>query len=674
MLDPQQNLNADAERITKLRNEIAFHDHLYYVLDAPVLPDADYDAMYRELQALEAAHPELLTPESPTQRVSGAPLAAFEQVTHTVPMLSIDNAMDAAQAEAFVLRIAAELGVDPETLEFQAEPKYDGLSCSLVYEHGLLVQAATRGDGLVGENVTAQIRTIRNVPLSLLHRFQHSAPPARLEIRGEVLMPKKAFDRLNTELAAKEGKLFVNPRNAAAGSVRQLDPAITANRGLAFYAYGMGEYPGFIATQADLLAILAFLGFSVSASARTVIGVTGIMDHFEYMVQQRPHLEFDIDGVVFKLNAMVHQQKLGWVTRTPRWAIAYKFPAEEKSTELLAIDIQVGRTGTCTPVARLSPVFVGGVTVTNATLHNEDELLRKDVRVGDRVVVRRAGDVIPEVVRYVPDEAHTARATFVMPTTCPVCGSPVHREADSATHRCTGGLACQAQRLYAVTHFASRLAMNIDGMGEQVASVLLNTKLITKPSDLYSLTQEQLQSLPRFAEKSATNKLEAIQASRNPTLRKFIFALGIPGVGDGTAKRLATAFGTFAKVQAATDAELMAVPDVGPDTTAKILAFFSNADNALEVARLVSAVHPQEEAKLEGGTLVGKTLVLTGTLSIPREEYVAQIEAAGGKVSGSVSAKTSAVVAGESAGSKLTKAQSLGVPVWTEAELVTALR
>ncbi len=659
-----------ARELQALRAALAHHNRCYYELDAPEVSDAEYDALFRRARLLETAHPELADPASPTLRVGGAAIAAFAPVRHARPMLSIDNAMNAAEAGAFVERVAAQLRTEPDALVFCAEPKYDGLSCSLVYEHGHLVRAATRGDGETGENVTEQARTIARLPLQLA-----SAAP-RIEVRGEVLMARADFERLNAEQLARAARPFVNPRNAAAGSLRLADARETARRPLQFFAYGLGPCEGFEtpATQSETLAMLERLGFVVSAHRAQVRGLSGVQAFFERMASEREALAYDIDGVVFKLDATDAQAALGWTARTPRWAIAYKFPPQEARTTLAGIDVQVGRTGVLTPVARLAPVFVGGATVANVTLHNLDEIERLDARVGDTVVVRRAGDVIPELVRVVLEDdaeraAHAGRACFAMPERCPVCAAPVQREAERAAHRCTGGLACVAQRLFALTHFGSRAAMDIEGLGEATARVLLDAGLVRTPADLYRLTVEALADLPRFGPKSAENLVAAIAGSRAAPLPRLIYALGIPTVGEQTARDLAKAFGSIEALRTASDEQLLAVPNLGPVTVASIRAFVRANGTALDA--LLTEVHPAPTSLAPGvdSPVTGKTFVLTGTLTVSRETARGWIEAAGGKVAGSVSKATFAVVAGEAAGSKLERARALGVTVWDEAQL-----
>lgn len=652
----------------RLMESVAYHAHRYYVLDQPEISDAEYDVLFRKLQAFEEEHPELASQNSPTRRVGGAVLAQFASVTHAVPMLSIDNAMDAAEASAFVLRTAAALGVEPDSLSFFQEPKYDGLSCSLVYENGSLTVAATRGDGFTGENVTAQVRTIRNVPLHI----EQLADVPRFEVRGEVLMTKADFRRINEEQLAAGEKTFVNPRNAAAGSLRQLDAQMTARRRLRFFAYGFGacepqgQLPG---TQAERIALLRSLRFEVSPMARLVQGKVGVLQAFDEMARVRKDLPFEIDGVVFKLDSIAHQDKVGWNSRVPRWAIAYKFPPEEVTTTLLGIDIQVGRTGPLTPVARLAPVFVGGVTVANVTLHNLDQIRRLDLRIGDTVVVRRAGDVIPEIVKMVPERRPENAGVFDMPQHCPVCGSHVHKEADKAVYRCTGGLKCGAQRLFAVTHFASRLAMDIDGLGESRVAQLIEAGLVQRPSSLWALRVEQLSELDGWGKSSATKLVEAVQGKKHPELHRLIYALGIPGVGESTAKELARFFKSWGAFSHANEAALLSVPDLGPITTSNVLEFLGDEGNAEEASALARLLEPKDVQVVEaaGASLEGKTFVITGTLSAPRESFKERIEAAGGKVAGSVSKKTNYLLAGAEAGSKLAKAQELGVSVLDEA-------
>ena len=668
----------NVERAQHLRAEIARYDHHYYVLDAPLVPDAEYDRLFRELQALEVAHPELQTPDSPTLRVGGAVLAAFAPVRHTVPMLSIrtETDVEASGAFAFDARIRRELRLtelDPP-IEYSAELKFDGLAISLRYEDGLLVRAATRGDGENGEDVTANVRTVGDIPLRLRGE-EARALPRVLEVRGEIYMRRADFLRFNLEAEARGEKTLVNPRNAAAGSIRQLDSKIAATRPLAFFAYGLGEYEGWSIpeTHAGVLDALACFGLPVCAERAVLQGPQALADFHARIGARRGDLPFDIDGVVYKVNRLDLQAELGYVSREPRWAVAHKYPAEEACTEVLGIDIQVGRTGALTPVARLAPVFVGGVTVTNATLHNEDEVRRKDVRVGDTVVVRRAGDVIPEVVRMLPERRPIMAPEFVLPKSCPVCGSHVVRGADEAVARCSGGLFCPAQRKQALLHFAARRAMDIEGLGEKLVEQLVDADIVRTPADLYRLGLLALANLERMAEKSASNLLEAIERSKTTTLARFIFALGIRNVGESTARDLARHFGALDALLEADEAALLAVPDVGPIVAQCLLQFLAEPHNreVIEQLRAAGIVFPEGEGEAaELGPLAGKTLVLTGTLpQLARDEAKALIEAAGGKVSGSVSRKTHYVVAGSEAGSKLAKAQELAVPIIDEAQL-----
>ena len=668
----------NVERAQHLRAEIARYDHHYYVLDAPLVPDAEYDRLFRELQALEAAHPELQTPDSPTLRVGGAVLAAFAPVRHTVPMLSIrtETDVEASGAFAFDARIRRELRLtelDPP-IEYSAELKFDGLAISLRYEDGLLVRAATRGGGENGEDVTANVRTVGDIP-PRLRGEEASALPRVLEVRGEIYMRRADFLRFNLEAEARGETTLANPRNAAAGSIRQLDSKIAATRPLAFFAYGLGEYEGWSIpeTHAGVLDALACFGLPVCAERAVLQGPQALADFHARIGARRGDLPFDIDGVVYKVNRLDLQAELGYVSREPRWAVAHKYPAEEACTEVLGIDIQVGRTGALTPVARLAPVFVGGVTVTNATLHNEDEVRRKDVRVGDTVVVRRAGDVIPEVVRMLPERRPIMAPEFVLPKTCPVCGSHVVRGADEAVARCSGGLFCPAQRKQALLHFAARRAMDIEGLGEKLVEQLVDADIVRTPADLYRLGLFALANLERMAEKSASNLLEAIERSKTTTLARFIFALGIRNVGESTARDLARHFGALDALLEADEAALLAVPDVGPIVAQCLLQFLAEPHNreVIEQLRAAGIVFPEGEGEAaELGPLAGKTLVLTGTLpQLARDEAKALIEAAGGKVSGSVSRKTHYVVAGSEAGSKLAKAQELAVPIIDEAQL-----
>jgi DNA ligase (NAD+) len=670
-------------RAAALRREIERHNYAYYVLDQPLVPDAEYDRLFRELQALEAEHPELVTPDSPTQRVGGKPLDAFPKIRHAVPMLSIRTETDteASGAQAFDTRVRKELGLgesDPP-VEYAAELKFDGLAINLRYEHGVLVQAATRGDGETGEDVTQNIRTVHAIPL----RLNTEAPAAVLEVRGEVFMRRDDFERYNEKQRDACKPTLVNPRNGAAGSIRQLDPAIAAQRPLSFFAYGLGEVQGWALppTHSATLDALENLGVPVCVERITGAGVAALIGFHDDIAARRDRLLFDIDGVVYKVNRLDLQRELGFVTREPRWAVAHKFPAQEQLTTVLGIDVQVGRTGALTPVARLAPVFVGGVTVTNATLHNQDEIDRKDVRVGDAVIVRRAGDVIPEVVATALDRRpvpEPPRFNILKSyPVCPECGSHVVRLEGEAAVRCTGGLYCPAQRKQALLHFAGRRAMDIEGLGDKLVDQLVDRGLVHSPADVYGLGLDTLAGLERMAEKSAANLLAAIEASKRTTLARFIFALGIRNVGETTAKDLARHFGSLDRLLAATEADLLDVRDIGPIVAQSIVQFFAEPHNLEVVNRLRAAgVHWPESTGLQqsAGILAGKTLVLTGTLpTLTRDAVKEKIEAAGGKVAGSVSKKTDYVVAGEEAGSKLAKAQELGVPILDEAGLLVLL-
>ncbi len=678
-----------AERATWLRATLNHHALCYYTLDAPEVPDAEYDRLFRELQALEAAHPELLTPDSPTQRVGGQVLDAFAQVTHRVPMLSIRTETDteASGAEAFDTRIRKELGLTEAdaAVDYVGELKFDGLAMSLRYENGVLVQGATRGDGETGEDVTANVRTIGQIPL----RLPADAPPV-LEVRGEVYMRRDDFERLNERqrerIAAgmKGEKTFVNPRNAAAGAVRQLDSGIAAERPLSFFAYGLGDItpaeqggPQW-RTHFELLQQLKAWGFPVAEETSCVQGAGGLVAFHQRIANQRDALPYDIDGVVYKVNDLAQQQRLGFVTREPRWAVAHKYPAQEEMTTVLAIDVQVGRTGKLTPVAKLAPVFVGGVTVTNATLHNELEARRKDVRVGDTVIVRRAGDVIPEVVSVVLDRRPPDVPQFTMMTHCPVCGSLAEREEGEADHRCTGGLFCSAQRKQAIWHFAHRRAMDVDGLGDKLVDQLVDSGQVKTLADLYHLKLDALANMDRMAEKSAVNLLEALEKSKTTTLGRFLFSLGIRHVGEATAKELARHFGQLDAVMAASEDALLQVADVGPVVAHSIRTFFDQPHNREVVQALRDAGVSWPEGEALAPTempLAGITVVLTGTLqSMGRDEAKEKLEALGAKVAGSVSKKTHYVVAGAEAGSKLDKAQQLGVPVLDDAGLAVLLQ
>jgi DNA ligase (NAD+) len=654
-------------RAAWLRAEIERHNHAYYVLDAPVIPDAEYDTLFRELQEIEAAYPALLTADSPTQRIGGSPLPEFRSVDHRVPMLSLNNAFSAEEVTAFDRRCREGLGVD--SVDYACEPKFDGLAVTLRYESGVFVQGATRGDGFTGEDVTCNLRTVRNIPL----RLAGSGVPALLEVRGEVLMLRRDFDRLNQRQSDNGEKVFANPRNAAAGSLRQLDPKITATRPLRFFAYGVADMGAVVPAPTFHSAMMERLvgwGFPVATERAVVHGVAGLLGYYERIRAARRGLAYDIDGVVYKVNRVADQANLGFVSRAPRFAVAHKFPAEEALTTVEAIEVQVGRTGAITPVARLAPVFVGGVTVTNATLHNEDEVRRKDVRVGDTVIVRRAGDVIPEVVAVVLEKRPILAPEFAMPRRCPVCGSAIEKPADEAIARCSGGLFCAAQRKQALLHFASRRAMDIEGLGDKLVEQLVDNALVKSPADLYKLGLLALSKLERMAEKSAANLLAAIEKSRQTTLARFIFALGIRNVGEATAKDLARHFGTLDGLMAADEERLRRVPDIGPVVAASIARFFAEPHNRMVVDALRAAGVQWEEGVPAGSVaspLAGKTFVLTGTLpTLTREAARDLIEARGGKVAGSVSKKTDYVVAGAEAGTKLEKAHALGLTILDE--------
>jgi DNA ligase (NAD+) len=675
---------AAASRVAALRAEITRHDRLYYELDAPEVPDAEYDRLFRELQALEAEFPTLLTPDSPTRRVGGRALDGFAQVRHAVPMLSIrtETDVEASGALAFDARVRRELALteDDPPVEYAAELKFDGLAVNLRYEHGVLVQAATRGDGETGEDVTQNVRTIREVPLRLaaVSGGSLSAAPEVLEIRGEVYMRRDQFDAFNARAIAAGERTLVNPRNAAAGSIRQLDPAIAARRPLSFFAYGLGDVRGWGGpdTHAGVLDALSAFGVPVCEHRAVCTGAGALAQFHARIADARAGLPFDIDGVVYKVNSRALQQKLGFVTREPRWAVAHKYPAQEALTTVQGIDVQVGRTGKLTPVARLAPVFVGGVTVTNATLHNEYEVRRKDVHVGDTVIVRRAGDVIPEVVSVLSDRRPATAEAFSMPVHCPVCGSDVVREEGEADHRCTGGLFCSAQRRQALLHFAGRRAMDIEGLGDKLVEQLVDGGLIRSLPDLYTLGVLKLSALARMADKSAENLVASLEKSKRTTLGRFLFALGIRHVGEATAKEVARQLGSMDRIMGASVEELAQVPDVGPVVAASIHTFFAQPHNreVVEQLRACGITWEEGEARVISGPMVGKTVVLTGTLpTLSRDEAKEMLEAAGAKVTGSVSKKTDFVVAGTEAGTKLVKAQGLGITILDESELLSML-
>ena len=663
-----------AARAAELRAQLAQHDYRYYVLDDPQVPDAEYDRLLRELRALEAAEPGLITPDSPTQRVSGTPSAQFGEVVHSVPMLSLDNAFTEEDLVAFDRRIHERLGVSGD-LEYAAEPKLDGLAVSVTYRDGVLTQAATRGDGVTGEDVTANVRTIRAVP----QRLRRGAP-ALLEARGEVFMPLAGFERMNAQARERGEKVFVNPRNAAAGSLRQLDPRISAARPLTAFFYALGALEGRAAPagQMELLELLRSLGLPVSHEVRAVQGVAGCLAYYQELGARRPQLPYQIDGVVYKLDRRADQERLGFLSRSPRWAIAHKFPADEALTVVKDIGFQVGRTGALTPVARLEPVFVAGVTVSNATLHNIDEVHRKDVRSGDTVIVRRAGDVIPEVVSVITERRPAGTVPVELPATCPVCNSPVLRVAGEAVARCTGGFTCRAQRQEALRHFASRRALDIEGLGDKLIEQLVEHEVLKSPADIYTLDAARLADLERMGEKSAQNLIAAINKSRSTTLPRLLFGLGVRDVGEATALALARHFRTLERLMAADEATIQQVPDVGPIVAAHVAAFFASGDHRRVIKALRDEGVTWPEMKAAPATdqdpLAGKTFVLTGTLgSMTREAAAEALTARGAKVSGSVSKKTHYVVAGADAGSKLTKAQALGVPVIDETQLLELL-
>ena len=667
-------MNSPASRAVELHTLLHDYSHRYYVLDEPSVSDAEYDTLFRELQALEQAHPELLTADSPTQRVGAPPLEGFETVSHAVPMLSLGNAFTRDELNEFDRRVRERLERDEAAVQYVAEPKLDGLAISLRYENGVFVQGATRGDGRSGENVTENLRTIEMIPL----RLRTDNPPAVFEARGEVFMSHSAFASLNTAMLEAGKPAFVNPRNAAAGSLRQLDSRKTAERRLSINLYGLGELDGIDMppSQMQALNLLAELGFPVNREIKCCEGIDACYAFYESLQLRRPELGYEIDGVVFKVDSLAEQRELGFVSRAPRWAIAQKFPAEEAQTVIDSVEFQVGRTGALTPVARLVPVFVGGVTVSNATLHNMDEIARKDIMIGDTVIVRRAGDVIPEVARVVLDKRGPDSRAIELPATCPVCGSPVVNTDTEVKARCTGGLQCAAQRREAIKHFASRRAMDIDGLGDKLVEQLADAGLIETVADLYTLNAEQLQSLPRLGEKSATNLIKAIDKSRQTTLARFLFALGIRDIGETGAALLASQFGSLAALMQASEEELTRIDDIGPIAANSILTFFANPDNRAVVDALLAAgiELPAAESAEVGTVLSGKTYVLTGTMSgFSRDEAKKRLQQLGAKVSGSVSGKTTAVFAGDSPGSKVDKAESLNVPVLDETALQALL-
>ena len=653
-------------RINKLREEINSHNYSYYVLDNPEIPDSEYDRLLRELGDIEEQNPQLITSDSPTQRVGAKPLDSFSEVKHEVPMLSLGNAFSDQDMSDFDKRIRE--GVESENIEYAAEPKLDGLAISLLYEGGLLVRAATRGDGRTGEDVTLNIRTIDAIPLKL----RGEDYPAVIEIRGEVVMPKAGFEKLNRQQLAKGEKPFVNPRNAAAGSLRQLDPKITATRPLSFYSYGIGLIDGMSLPNkhSDMMEKLKSWGLRINPESRVVIGAQGCVDYYENLAKKHNDLPDEIDGIVYKVNELKFQDVMGFVSRAPRWAIARKFPAQEEMTKLTGIDIQVGRTGALTPVARLEPVFVGGVTVSNATLHNQDEIDRLDVRVGDNVIVRRAGDVIPQIVSVVKSKRTGKPRRFHLPDTCPVCGSETARFEDEAVTFCTGGLFCEAQRKEAIKHFASRRAMNVDGLGDKLVEQLVDEGLIHTIADLYQLGVDDLSKLERMAEKSAKNLVASLEKSKKTTLARFVFSLGIHSIGETTAQTLANHFSTLENIMNADEEKLLAVPDIGPIVAENLITFFKQKHNIEVVEQLIAVGINWPKIKKKSVNeqpLAGKIFVVTGTLeTMGRNDAKAALQELGAKVSGSVSKKTDYVVVGDNPGSKATQATDLGITILDE--------
>ncbi|STX28374.1 DNA ligase [Legionella beliardensis] len=663
-------------RMEALRQQIRLYDYHYYVLDEPLVPDIEYDRRFRELQLLENEFPQYITNDSPTQRVGTHPVTAFEPVAHRQPMLSLGNVFTREELQAFIKRVADRLKYSEQELLFTCEPKLDGLAVNLTYEQGILVHAATRGDGAVGENITTNIKTIAAVPL----RLMVDNPPSFIEVRGEVYMPKAGFDALNQRARDHGEKTFANPRNAAAGSLRQLNPQITASRPLAIYYYGIGAYEGERLPDSHFgqLQLLQQMGFRVSPENKQAKGLEGCLTYYEAMAAKRLALPYDIDGVVYKIDSISQQQELGYVARAPRFACAHKYPALEEMTEITAVDFQVGRTGALTPVARLKPVNVAGVMVSNATLHNMDEIARKDILIGDTVIIRRAGDVIPEVVSVVKDRRPLTTIPITMPENCPVCGAKVVREEGEAVARCTGGLFCATQLKRTIWHFASRKAMAIDGLGKGIIELLVSTKLVKDVADLYQLNLEELIELPRMGKKSAENLLQAVEKSKQTTFKRFLYALGIREVGEVGAGVLAAHYPNITSLKNASLDELMLLKDIGPVAAQYIINFFAQAHNCEVIAKLINyGVHWPDTFQQEFDKkhpLYGKTVVLTGTLaSMGRDEAKAKLEALGAKVTGSVSAKTNYVIAGSDAGSKLDKANQLGVFVLNEDELLQYL-
>ncbi|HHG3318520.1 TPA: NAD-dependent DNA ligase LigA [Vibrio parahaemolyticus] len=660
------------QRLEELKESLHYHAVRYYVEDNPEIPDAEYDRLMRELLEIEAQHPDLVTVDSPSQRVGGKPLSEFSQVTHEVPMLSLDNAFDDSELDSFHKRAQDRIGGE-SIKQYCCEPKLDGLAVSLLYENGILVQAATRGDGTTGENITENVRTINAIPLKL----RGDDWPARLEVRGEVFMPKAGFEKLN-ELARQKGeKVFVNPRNAAAGSLRQLDSRITASRPLSFYAYSVGVVQGadLAASHYERFLQIKSWGLPMCPETKRVDSLADVKTYYQDILQRRDALPYEIDGVVIKIDDIAVQERLGFVARAPRWAIAYKFPAQEEITTLNEVEFQVGRTGAITPVAKLEPVFVGGVTVSNATLHNADEIERLQVKIGDQVVIRRAGDVIPQVVSVIKERRPETARDIIFPTQCPVCGSHVERIEGEAVTRCTGGLVCQAQRKQALKHFVSRKALDVDGLGDKVIEQLVDREMVETPADLFKLSAGVLTVLERMGPKSAQNIVNALEKSKLTTLPRFLYSLGIREVGEATAANLAQHFKSLEAIQAATEEQLIAVQDIGVVVAKHITTFFEEEQNQAVVQDLlVQGIHWPEVSAPEQGAelpLEGKTFVLTGTLSqLGRTEAKEALQSLGAKVTGSVSKKTDILFAGENAGSKLTKAQELGIEIKTEQDLL----
>jgi len=665
------------DEIESLRQQLNEHNYRYYVLDDPSVPDAEYDRLMVRLRELESLHPELIIPESPTQRVGSAPQSAFATVVHEVPMLSLDNAFTPEDMRDFDRRVRERLGdllpqtdlLDPPAVEYTCEPKLDGIAVSLLYENGQLVRGATRGDGFSGEDITENVRTVPSIPL----RLRGEGWPSVLEVRGEIYMPKASFEKLNAKAREQGERTFVNPRNAAAGSLRQLDPRVTASRALEMCCYGVGRVDGVqFSRHSEVLERLNQWGLRINRESRVVKGVEACLDYYQNLGARRNDLSYEIDGIVFKVNELALQRELGFVSRAPRWAIAHKFPAQEEMTQVLDVEFQVGRTGAVTPVARLQPVFVGGVTVSNATLHNMDEIRRLDLHQGDWVIIRRAGDVIPQVVRVLAERRPDDARSISLPQYCPVCGSDVMQAEGEVVARCSGGLVCAAQQKEAIKHFASRRAMDIDGLGDKLVDALVERGLIANVADLYRLEATTVASLVRMGDKSADNLIRAIDKSRSTELQRFIYALGIREVGEATARTLAHHFGSLDALMAASEESLQQVPDVGPIVANHLYTFFQQADNLDTIAQLRElGVHWQDvTSRAQSDQLAGKTFVITGTLSqMTREEAKAALQALGAKVAGSVSAKTSYLVAGENAGSKLTNAQQLGVPILDEGAL-----